>query len=94
MHFLLRNQRDTLDVIGIEINRQKAKLEKEPAAFALNFIDTFAALDKRYKAQRAALYTIDVIVVIGFLLSVFFFYKLSMPVQQWVAHFYCVADSS
>jgi hypothetical protein len=93
MHFLLRNQRDTLDVIGIEIKRQEAKLKNEHAAIAPNFTDTFAALDKRYKAQRTVLYVIDVIVAIGFLLSVFFFYKLSVPVQQWVAHVYCVADS-
>src|SRR3989344_131732 len=84
MHFLLRNQRHTLAVIGIEINRQKAKLEKEHAAIAPNFTDTFSALDKRYKAQRVVLYVIDAIVAIGFLLSVFFFYKLSAPVQQWV----------
>jgi hypothetical protein len=88
MHFLLRNQRQTLEVIGIEINRQKAKLEKEHAAIAENFIDTFKSLDKRFRAQRTILYVIDFVVGIGFLLSVFFFYKMSLPVQQWVASFF------
>lgn len=85
MHFLLRNQRHTLEVIGIEINRQKAKLEKEHAAIAENFVETFRSLDGRYRTQRAILYVVDIIVVVGFLLSVFFFYKLSLPTQQWTA---------
>lgn len=85
MHFLLRNQRHTLEVIGIEINRQKAKLEKEHAAIAENFVDTFKSLDDRFRTQRIILYVIDGVVVIGFLLSVFFFYTLSVPVQQWLA---------
>lgn len=87
MHFLLRNQRHTLEVVGIEINRQKGKLEKEHAAIADNFVDTFSALSKRYKTQRTVLYIIDGIVAVGFLLSLFFFYTLNQPVQQWVSSF-------
>lgn len=87
MHFLLRNQRHTLEVIGIEINRQKAKLEKEHAAVAENFVDTFRSLDARFRTQRLILHVVDAIVVTGFLLSVFFFYKLSLPAQTWVASF-------
>lgn len=87
MHFLLRNQRHTLEVVGIEINRQKKKLEKEHAAIADNFVATFTSLDKRYKTQRNILYVIDGIVVVGFLLSIFFFYTLNQPVQQWVGSF-------
>lgn len=87
MHFLLRNQRHTLEVIGIEINRQKTKLEKEHAAIAENFVETFGSLDCRFKTQRTILRVVDCVVVIGFLLSVFFFYKLSQPAQQWVASF-------
>jgi hypothetical protein len=88
MHFLLRNQRHTLEVVGIEIKRQKGKLEKEHAAIAENFVATFAALDKRYNAQRLVLYAVDGIVVVGFLLSTFFFYTLNQPVQQWVGSFW------
>lgn len=87
MHFLLRNQRHTLEVIGIEINRQKTKLEKEHAAIAGNFVDTFNSLDSRFKTQRVIFLIVDFVVAIGFLLSVFFFYKLSVPVQQWLASF-------
>jgi hypothetical protein len=84
MHFLLRNQRQTLEVIGLEINRQKGKLEKEHAAIASNLADTFKSLDARYKNQKAVLYFIDWVVVSGFLLSVFFFYKLSQPAQLFL----------
>ena len=83
MHFLLRNQRHTLEVIGIEIKRQKMMLEKEHEAIAKNFEDTFNALDKRYRTQRHMLYVIEVVVVVGFSFSVFFFYKLSALMQQW-----------
>lgn len=84
MHFLLRNQKHTLEVVGIEINRQKITLEKHHAAIAPNFVETFAALDLRYKAQRRILIAIDFVVFVGFVLAVFFFYKLNMPVQQWL----------
>jgi hypothetical protein len=80
MHFLLRNQRQTLDVIGIEIKRQKAKLEKEHAAIAANFVDTFRSLDSRYTGQRRILYGVDGVVFLGLLLAGFFFYKLNSPV--------------
>jgi len=84
MHFLLRNQKQTLEVVGIEIKRQKNKLEKEPAALALNFVDTFDALEKRYQTQLIILRIIDFVVFFGFALSVFFFYKLSAPTQSWL----------
>jgi hypothetical protein len=84
MHFLLRNQRQTLEVIGIEIKRQKSRLEKEHAAIAENFADTFRSLESRYKTQRRVLLSIDGVVVGGFLLSVYFFYNLTQPAQQFL----------
>lgn len=88
MHFLLRNQKQTLEVVGIEIRRQKNKLEKEPAALALNFVDTFSSLEKRYQTQFKILRIIDFVVFAGFALSVFFFYKLSAPAQSWLQNIY------
>lgn len=84
MHFLLRNQKQTLEVIGIEIKRQKGKLKKEHAAIAQNFVDTFTSLDNRYDTQLTILKAVDFVVFFGFLLSVFFFYKLSTPTQVWL----------
>jgi hypothetical protein len=40
LHFLLRNQRQTLYFIGVEIKRQKTKLEKEHAAIVENYTST------------------------------------------------------
>lgn len=88
MHFLLRNQKQTLEVIGIEIKRQKAKLKKEHAAIADNFVDTFTSLDNRYNTQQTMLKVVDIVVVLGFLLSVFFFYRLSTPTQAWMQSLY------
>lgn len=87
MHFLLRNQRQTLEVIGIEIERQKGKLEKEYAAIADNFKETFKSLDSRYKTQQAVLWIIEAIVIGGFLLSIFFFYNLTQSAQQFLCAF-------
>ncbi len=82
MCFLLRNQRQTLDVIGIEILRQKTKLEKEHASIAKNFVDTFKSLSERYKTQRKILWVIQGSVVVGFLSSAFFFVKMNQSVQN------------
>lgn len=84
MHFLLRNQRHTLEVIGIEIKRQKMMLEKEHESVAKNFEDTFNALDTRYRTQRQMLCMIEMVVVVGFAFSVFFFYKLSASAQLFL----------
>jgi hypothetical protein len=84
MLFLLRNQQLTLEVVGIEIERQKRKLEKEHAAIADNFVETFRVLLDRFKSQRRILHVIDAVVVMGFLLSFFFYAKLNAPVSDWL----------
>lgn len=88
MHFLLSNQRQTLDVIGLEIKRQKNKLEKEHAAIANNFVDTFKSLETRYKTQRKVLSFIDYVVIGGFFLSIIFFYNLNVPAKQIAMNFF------
>ena len=85
LYFLVRNQRSTLDVIATEIQRQKAKLEKEYAAIAENFVSTFQSLDNRCRSQNLVLTVINCIVFTGFLLTTFFFYKMNQPVQQWLS---------
>jgi hypothetical protein len=85
LYFLVRNQRSTLDVIATEIQRQKAKLEKEYAAIAENFVSTFQSLDNRCRSQNLVLTVINCIVFTGFLLTTFFSYKMNQPVQQWLS---------
>jgi hypothetical protein len=85
---LIRNQLQTLDVVGLEINRQKSKLQKEHAAIAPNFIETFRLLDKRSKTQHRALVIVDLLVVLGLVLSLVWFFLLTLPANSWlVAHF-------
>lgn len=82
MHFLIKNQKHTLDVLGDEISRQKLKLEYEHAAIAPNLINTFISLQDRYNTQKRILNVVDVIVFVGFTMALFFFYQLSLPTQK------------
>lgn len=84
VHLLLRNQRHTLEVVGIEINRQRKELERQPDGVVANLLPTFELLDRRYLAQMRVLRAIDLVVLGGAALSVFFFYQLSGPAKRWV----------
>lgn len=84
VHLLLRNQRHTLEVIGLEINRQKKEMEGQPQALAVNFLPTFQLLDDRYRVQMRILLAIDYVLILGVAMSLFFFYILSGPVRRWV----------
>lgn len=84
VHLLLRNQRHTLEVIGLEIQRQYKELEKQPHGVAANLLPTFDLLERRYLAQMRILRSIDWVVLAGVVLSVFFFYQLSLPARQWI----------
>jgi hypothetical protein len=84
VHLLLRNQRHTLEVVGLEIARQRKELEKQPQGVAANLLPTFELLERRYRTQMRILQAIDWVVLAGVALSVFFFYQLSGPARQWV----------
>lgn len=84
VHLLLRNQRHTLEVVGLEIQRQRKELEKQPHGITANLLPTFELLDRRYRTQMRILQAIDLVVLAGVALSVFFFYQLSGPARQWV----------
>lgn len=84
VHLLLRNQRHTLEVVGLEIQRQRKELERQPQSIAANFLPTFKLLDDRYRTQMRALLAIDWIVLIGVALSLLFFYLLSAPTRTWI----------
>jgi hypothetical protein len=84
MVLLLRNQGHTLDVLRDEIARQKRQLEREYAAVAASFADTFAYLTKRAKTQRLVLKSIDGIVIVGLLLSHIVYFKLTPPAWDYV----------
>ncbi|WP_284617529.1 hypothetical protein [Aquabacterium humicola] len=84
VHLLLRNQRHTLEVVGIEIRRQHKELEKQPHGVVANLLPTFELLEQRYRTQQRILQAVDWVVLAGVALSVFFFYQLSGPARLWV----------
>lgn len=84
VHLLLRNQRHTLEVVGLEMERQRKALEKHPKVLLDKLLPTFELLVRRYKVQLKILDAIDLVVIGGVVLSVFFFYQLSMPTKQWL----------
>lgn len=94
VHMLLRNQRHTLEVVGLEIARQRKELEKQPQGVTANLLPTFELLERRYKTQMRILQAIDWIVLAGVALSVFFFYQLSGPTRQWVDEYLFSASST
>ena len=82
--FLLHNQSITLKVLQDEINRQKDQLNKEYALVAKSFESTFKALTKRALLQRIIIWSVDVIVAVGFLSSNFVYFKLTLPAHAWL----------
>lgn len=94
VHLLLRNQRHTLEVVGLEIERQRKELEKQPQGVAANLLPTFELLERRYRTQMRILRAIDWVVLAGVALSVFFFYQLSGPARQWVDEHVFAASST
>ncbi len=84
IHLLLRNQRHTLEVVGLEMQRQRKELEKLPLSVTANLLSTFELLDRRYETQMRILKAIDWVVFCGVAMSVFFFYQLSLPAHRWI----------
>lgn len=94
VHLLLRNQRHTLEVVGLEMARQRKKLETQPQMVTVNLLPTFELLGRRYKTQMRMLQAIDWVVLAGATLSVFFFYQLSGPARQWVDSYVFAASAA
>lgn len=86
MVFLLHNQSLTLGVLRVEIDRQKRQINREFASVAGSFSDTFSYLSRRAFAQRIILWVIDVVVVLGLLLSHFAYLKLTPPAREWLVN--------
>lgn len=69
LYLVIRNQAHTLDVLDIEIQRQKRVLAKEYEKVADNFMPTFDLLAKRLVAQRRALWGVGSVALIGLILT-------------------------
>lgn len=81
---LLHNQSHSLDVIRVEVDRQKRQLLNEFSAVAISFEKTFNYLEKRLSTQKLIIRSIDVIVVLGLILSHIVYLKLTKPASIWI----------
>lgn len=84
MLFLIHNQSHTLGVIETEVDRQKRQMKNEFASIESIFKDAFLYLAKRLSTQRRILWTIDIFVVAGLLLSHVIYFKLTKPALDWL----------
>lgn len=81
MVLLLRNQRDTLQVIHEEIRRENTKLEREYREIRARLEDAFTSLEDRYRHQRWLLKLVGALVwsAVLFPLAVFAYYTWTAP---------------
>lgn len=84
-HFVLRNQLHTLEVIGEDIQRKKAKVQAEKYADVQDIVgNTFPLLDKRLATQRCAFRAVRWIVVVGLILAHVMYALLTQPFRGFL----------
>lgn len=81
--FVLRNQLHTLNAIGAEIARKKEQMRREYKSVEDLISKSFPLLEARLRAQRYAFYTVDLILVIGLILSHIVYLFLTDPARIW-----------
>lgn len=81
MVLLLRNQSHTLEVLDVEIARQKEQLMKEYAPIAGRFKDVFDFLIRRVRHQERILWFIGGVVVVGWVLAHLIYFFLTPPAR-------------
>lgn len=84
--FLIKNQRETLDAIGQEIGRKRTQIERDYVAIKDITEKTMDSLNKRLNAQRWAFRAVEIVVIIGMIMTIFMYIKLTGPVCMWLLH--------
>lgn len=84
MVLLVRNQKHTLGVLKDEIERQRRQLQKDYAAVAASFADTFSYLSRRAGAQQVVLWVIDGVVCVGLVTSHVVYFSLTPNAWDWI----------
>lgn len=85
-YLLLKNQRQTLDEIGQEIDRKREQIERDYSAIKDVTEKSMGSLKKRLRAQRRAFRAVEIIVTIGLFMTLFMYLKLTEPVCMWILH--------
>lgn len=75
----MRNQWHTLDVIGLEVDRQRKSTAKESPEIAERLEDVFSSLDRRICHQRWIMGVIGCFCVLGFGLAFVMFWTMTAP---------------
>jgi len=81
--FVLRNQLHTLNAIGNEISRKKQQMIRDYKSVEDLITKSFPILEARLKSQRRAFHVVDIILVIGLVLSHVVYFILTKPAQDW-----------
>jgi hypothetical protein len=81
-NFVMRNQLYTLDALAIEIKRKKDKVLDEYVIVKDIVSGTFPKLESRLKLQRLAFFSVQVILVVGFLAAFALYLAMTEPAWQ------------
>lgn len=81
--FVLRNQLHTLNAIDAEIARKKQQMIDKYKAVEDLITKSFPFLEARLKTQRRAFLAVDIILVVGLLLSHLVYFSVTAPARQW-----------
>jgi hypothetical protein len=81
--FVLRNQFHTLKAIGDEIERKKQKMLNDYKSVEDLIAKSFPFLETRLRAQRWAFYVVDLVLVVGLILSHVVYFFLTDPARVW-----------
>lgn len=81
--FVLRNQFHTLKAIGDEIARKKQKMLNDYKSVQDLIAKSFPFLETRLRAQRWAFYVVDLVLVVGLILSHVVYFFLTDPARVW-----------
>lgn len=82
--FVLRNQLHTLNAIDAEIVRKKQQMIDKYKAVEDLITKSFPFLEARLKTQRRAFLAVDIILVVGLLLSHLVYFSVTAPAYQWL----------
>lgn len=88
--FVLRNQLHTLNAIGDEIARKKQQMLKDYKSVENLITKSFPFLETRLRTQRWAFYVVDLILVVGLILSHVVYFLLTDPARIWFLKLFSV----
>lgn len=83
-NFVMRNQLHSLDAIAAEIERKEEKIKKEYAKVQDVVAGTFPKLRSRLRWQRAAFWTVQMILLGGAIATSVFYLVMTKPAMDFV----------